>query len=366
MEFQYLTPEEVEKIAFSMQAVKAPLNRVSQYARTLTDRLSGNYVKGKDGYLRLTPKGLEKKTQQSIAKVQEMHPNNWGRPKNTFRNPNPFAKMKPISDATPTVNARGGGAIGGGGSGIHQGYGGPTVNMTGIGTQPTMPHLDAQELATKAEKLYHQTPAGMRDKMSVPFSNEYAYGMPIANKPFNQGATAISKKGSFDMDYFDQGYADQLAQLGIYKEAAPAFLGKVRDMGSRMMGASPKFVGARRQAINEGRSAVTAAKEQKALAGVKSKYQGKVNKIREPQPPKTQAGGTPPPAEGAAAAEGAAGPEGPGMWQQTKEWWSKRSPGQKGVMAAGVGIPVAGGLYMAGKDNPPSVAQQQYGYTPQY
>lgn len=185
----------------------------------------------------------------------------------------------------------------------------------------------------------------------------------------NMLQTRVASEGN--MNYFDQGYADRLVQLGLHKEAGlpqtiMGIAGKARDIGSRAMGMSKATVGARREAITQGRQAVQAAKEQKMLGGVKDKYKAKVEEIRGAKPsPKTQEPPTTPapqttpkPPEGTEA-------EGPGSWEKFKGWWGERAPWQKAAIGAGVALPVGAGLFMAGGQNPPSIAQQQYGYQPQ-
>jgi hypothetical protein len=171
-----------------------------------------------------------------------------------------------------------------------------------------------------------------------------------------------------DMNYYEQGYADQMVQLGLYKDAGIKELaGKVRDLGSRALGKSKETVVARRSAINAGRKAVTGARDAKELEGINTKFKTKVDEIKgtpkappaEAPPAATTAPTTPTPPEGTEA-------EGPGNWEKFKGWWGQRAPWQQVGMGAAVAAPVAAGLYMAGKDNPPSLAQQQMGYTPQY
>lgn len=191
------------------------------------------------------------------------------------------------------------------------------------------------------------------------------------------------------MNYYEQGYADQMVQLGLYKDAGlkqviQGAAGKARDLGSRALGKSKATVEARRANITSGRQSVTAAKDEKMLGAVRDKYKTKVDEIKgTPKPTGNQY--VPPPEiqaildrnkPGATAAAASAPPpitppagteaEGPGNWEKFKGWWGERAPWQKATMGAGVALPVGAGLYMAGKDNPPSLAQQQMGYTPQY
>jgi hypothetical protein len=190
-----------------------------------------------------------------------------------------------------------------------------------------------------------------------------------------------------NMNPYEQGYADQMIQLGLAKEAGltqaiQGLAGKARDLGSRALGTSKATVQARRANINAGRQSVTAAKDEKMLQGVRDKYKGKVDAVKGTgtgtgtgtqyvPPPEIQAildkyktgphatPTTPTPPAGTEA-------EGPGSWEKFKGWWGERKPWQKGAIGAGVALPVGAGLFMAGGQNPPTIAQQQYGYQPQY
>jgi hypothetical protein len=178
------------------------------------------------------------------------------------------------------------------------------------------------------------------------------------------------------MNYYEQGYVDQMVQLGLYKDAGlkqviQGAAGKARDIGSRALGKSKATVEARRANITSGRQSVTSAKDEKMLGAVRNKYKTKVDEIKgtpkappaAAAAPKTpEAASAPPPITPPAGTEA----EGPGNWEKFKGWWGERKPWQQVGMGAGVAIPVGAGLYMAGKDNPPSLAQQQMGYTPQY
>lgn len=201
----------------------------------------------------------------------------------------------------------------------------------------------------------------------------------------NQDMLSTRVASEVDMNYYEQGYADQMVQLGLYKDAGIKELaGKARDIGSRALGKSKETVVARRAAINSGRKAVTGARDAKELEGINTKFKTKVDEIK--GTPKPTGNEYVPPPEiqaildkhkpGAATAAASAPPpitppagteaEGPGNWEKFKGWWGQRAPWQQVGMGAAVAAPVAAGLYMAGKDNPPSLAQQQMGYTPQY
>lgn len=255
---------------------------------------------------------------------------------------------------------------------------------------PGMPST-GQELEDKivASRVYLEK-LKAQGKLPVPKPSTFTNRAPQhgwVNKPDTQAALnhdaptmqnllqtrKVASEGN--MNHFEQGYADRLVQLGLYKEAGipqavMGVAGKVRDIGSRAMGMSKATVGARREAITQGRQAVQTAKEQKMLGGVKDKYKAKVDEIQGTKPaPQTQAtpktqeapapNASPKPPEGTEA-------EGPGSWEKFKGWWGERAPWQKAAIGAGVALPVGAGLFMAGGQNPPTVAQQQFGYQPQF
>jgi len=229
-------------------------------------------------------------------------------------------------------------------------------------------------------------PGQVQHSAVMPF-RPTAVSQPPPQMAVNQDMLSTRVASEVDMNYYEQGYADRLVQLGLYKDAGLKDLaGKVRDLGSRALGKSKATVAARRANITSGRQAVTAAKDEKMLQGVRDKYKTKVDEIKGTQPSSgekytpppelqelldkykpgttTPPGPTPPPAIPTPPAGTEA--EGPGNWEKFKGWWGERKPWQQVGMGAAVAAPVAAGLYMAGKDNPPSLAQQQMGYTPQY
>jgi hypothetical protein len=294
----------------------------------------------------------------------------WAKTKELFRTPAPKGLYTDLSGGAHPAIARNIALSG-------------RTNRSGV---PGIPSMTGQQLESKIQaSMAYMEKLKAQGKLPVPKPTTFTSRTPQhgwVNKPNVQAAPnhdaptmqnllqtrKVASEGN--MNHFEQGYVDRLVQLGLYKEAGipqavVAGAGKLRDLGSRAMGMSKATVGARREAITQGRQAVQAAKEQKMLGGVKDKYKAQVAEIKGPKPPKTQAtpktpdpNVTPKPPEGTEA-------EGPGSWEKFKGWWGERTPWQKAGIGAGVALPVGAGLFMAGGQNPPSVAQQQYGYQPQ-
>jgi hypothetical protein len=279
----------------------------------------------------------------------------WAKTKELFRKPAPKGLYTDLSGGAHPAIARNIALSG-------------RTNRSGV---PGIPSMTGKQLESKIQaSMAYMEKLKAQGKLPVPKPTTIQ-AAPNHDAPTMQNLLQTRKVASeVNMNYFEQGYADRLVQLGLYKEAGipqavVAGAGKLRDLGSRAMGMSKATVGARREAITQGRQAVQAAKEQKMLGGVKDKYKAQVEEIKGPKPPKTQAtpktpdpNVTPKPPEGTEA-------EGPGSWEKFKGWWGERTPWQKAGIGAGVALPVGAGLFMAGGQNPPSVAQQQYGYQPQ-
>jgi hypothetical protein len=237
----------------------------------------------------------------------------------------------------------------------------------------TMPQIAESK---QPQKGWVKPPNGVVTQDIRPHSAVMPFRPTVVSQPppmaANQDMLSTRVASEVNMNYYEQGYADQMVRLGLYKDAGLRDLaGKARDLGSRALGKSKATVEARRANITSGRQAVTAAKDEKMLGEVRNKYKTKVDKIKgTPKAPPAAATAPTPPA--AAAAPPPITPpagteaEGPGNWEKFKNWWGERKPWQQVGMGAGVALPVGAGLYMAGKDNPPSLAQQQMGYTPQY